>query len=324
MRGVPILELLTAHRALTILSVATELKLFAFLAEQPRSADALATLAGVRPRPLKALLDACVGLGLLLSDRGQYRNQTLTDAHLVDGRPLYLGHLIHVFASEAPQWDGLSDLLNRGEASDRTRALGKVEPHRFTLAMHSLGMIGEADALTDAIALDGCHDLVDVGCGSGIYSMELCRRYPELRATLIDTEEVLKTTSQILQGTDLAGRIALCARDIVADSYGENRDVVLLSDVLYQSEPTCLTILRSAHRALSPGGTLLVRGYFSDPDEGQGAFGAMFDLARMLWAPDREPITVSCLRQWIAGVGFVAIKTIPLTERSIGLTARKQ
>ena len=46
-------------------------------------------------------------------------------------------------------------------------------------------------------------------------------------------------------------------------------------------------------------------------------------MARILWDPAREPITVPRLRQWVQDAGFGEIETFALTQRSTGLVARK-
>jgi hypothetical protein len=134
-------------------------------------------------------------------------------------------------------------------------------------------------------------------------------------------KEVLETTQHIIETNDLQDRIKTREADITGDSYGDNLDVVLLSDVLYQEKSFCMTILQSAYRALVPGGTLLVRGYYSDPGGSNPGFGSLFNLARLLDNPQREFISVSLLSQWIEQVGFNIFDLFPLTERSVCIIA---
>ncbi len=123
-----------------------------------------------------------------------------------------------------------------------------IGERRFTLAMHALGLLGEAAALEEAVDLTGRRDLIDVGCGSGVYSIHLCRRYPELRATLLDRPAVLEVAEEIVAASGVAERIALRPGDMLSDSYGEGRDVVLLSDVLYLASGKCLDAMALAGR----------------------------------------------------------------------------
>ncbi len=316
-----ILDWSYAYRKLMVVDTACELDVFTRLDERAQSAAELAERTGARLLPLQALLDVCAGLDLLRCEEGRYANRTVAAVHLVRGRPLFLGDLFRVFAAEAPQWLSLKELVMTG----RSAGHGPVDigERRFTLAMHALGLSGEAGALEEAVDLAGRRDLVDVGCGSGVYSIHLCRRYPELRATLLDRPAVLEVAAEIVAASGVEERIALQGGGMLHDPYGEGRDVVLLSDVLYLESGRCLEILRAAHRALVPGGLVVVRGYFSDPEGCQSPFGALFDLARLFWGEEREPVPVSRVLGWLGEAGFTVARSFPLTERSRCIVATR-
>ncbi len=128
-----ILDWTYAYRKLMVVDTACELDVFTRLEEGARSAEELAAATGARSMPLEALLDVCVGLGLLRRAQGRYANSPVSEVHLVRGRPLFLGDLFRVFAAEACQWLSLKELVMTG----RSAGHGPVDigPRRFTLAM---------------------------------------------------------------------------------------------------------------------------------------------------------------------------------------------
>ncbi len=316
-----ILDLVFCPWSMYALFGASRLEVFTLLAAGGATAEQLAERTGARLRVFTALLDACVAMGLLRRKGNLYLNSHLSDAYLVEGRPLYVGDFIELQSVESASWQRLYDVITgNGEARiERTEA--EVNQHRFTMAMNNLGMLGEADALANAVDLSGCRKMADVGGGSGLYSVVLCRHHPDLRATVLDVEEVLETTRQIIEDNGLQDRIETRKSDITEDSYGENLDVVLLSDVLYQDRRTCTTILQSAYRALAEGGKLVVRGYFADPEGPLPLFGALFALKLQLDDPNREIISVPLLCEWIEQAGFRNVRAFALTERSSCLMA---
>lgn len=316
-----ILDWTYAYRKLMVVDTACELDVFTLLEERARSAEELAERTGARPLPLKAMLDVCAALGLLRCEEGRYANRSVAEVYLVRGKPLFLGDLFRVFAAEAPQWLSLKELVTTG----RSAGHGPVDigARRFTMAMHALGMLGEAGALEEAVDLSGRRDLIDVGCGSGVYSIHFCRRYPGLHATLFDRPEVLDVAREIVAASGVSERMTLAPGDMLSDSYGQRRDVVLLSDVLYLEPGRCLDVLRAAHRALAPGGRVVVRGYFSGPEGDQNPFGALFDLARLFWGAGRQAIPVARVQDWLSEAGFTGVRSFPLTERSTCIVATK-
>lgn len=323
MLGNPILDLLTAHKAMHVLVAATRLGIFPKLATRAMTAEELAVRCGAVPRLVAPLLDCCVAMGLLRRCDGVYSSTHLADAHLVVGRPRYLGDLIRLVGAEAGAWEGLHDLVRSGDKPPAPSTEPEVSAEQFTLAMHDLASCGEAEALAAALPLGDSRSMVDVGCGSGAYSIALCRRRPTMQAVLLDTEDVLRTTRRIVEQSGLGDRLELRPADIFHDAYGTGADLVLLSDVLYDKPEICRAMLERAYTALAPGGTLLVRGYFSDPVGRQPPFGAFFALSMLLADPDREPISLDLARGWVTQVGFSLSRVFTLTELSTCLIAVK-
>lgn len=285
--------------------------------------DEIAALSSAQKGPLEGLLDACTAIGLLRRQGNLYGNSHVSDAYLVEGRPLYLGDIIEVQSIETGNWERLYSLVISGDTSAGGGARREVTPELFTMAMNNLGMLGEAEALANAVDLSGCKTMIDVGCGSGIYSITLCRHYPDLVATLLDTKDVLEITSRLIKKSDVQDRINTKPIDILKDSFGKDMDAALLSDVLYQDGSMCIQILRSAYEALAAGGMLIVRGYYADPEKSQPVHGSLFALGQLLFDANREVISIPVLHNWIKKVGFKIVASHALTERSTCVLANK-
>jgi SAM-dependent methyltransferase len=318
-----LLDLVFAPWSIYTLFTANRLKIFTLLAEKEMTVDEIAALLSAQKGPLEGLLDACAAVGLLRRQGNLYQNSHMSDAYLVEGRPLYLGDIIEVQSIEMGNWERLYSLVISGDTSTGDRTRREVTPELFTMAMNNLGMLGEAEALANAVDLSGCKTMIDVGCGSGIYSIALCRHYPDLVATLLDTKEVLKTTSQLIRKNNLQDRVNIQTIDILKDAFGSHMDVALLSDVLYHDSSSCVQILRSAYDALAPGGMLIVRGYYADPEKSQPVYGSLFALGQLLFDENREVISIPVLHSWVKKVGFKIIASRALTERSTCVLANK-
>ncbi|MGD2086128.1 MAG: class I SAM-dependent methyltransferase [Candidatus Aminicenantes bacterium] len=325
MFGNQLLDMIFTPWATGTLFCANQLKIFTHLAEKPMTAEELSAKLGAVPRALTTLLDTCTALKLLEKKNNRYFNSLLSNIYLLEESPLYLGDIIEVLSIESVKWGGLYDLVMGNNEKVLNKKVKEIPSHRFTMAMNNLAMMGEADALTNAVDLSHAKKMVDAGCGSGIYSLTLCRHNPNLHATLLDKKEVLETTKKIIEKSNLQDRIKTRAADISKDTYGQQMDVVLLSDVLYQQDSLCLAILRSAYEALAPGGTLLVRGYYvyADKNGSHSPFGSIFNLHQLISDPKRKIISVSLLSQWIEKIGLKLINTFPLTERSHCLIAKR-
>ena len=311
----PILDAIFHSWRISVITTACRLGIFSRLDGGKMSAEQLARGSRCVPYLLEALLDACVAMGLLRREGRSYLNSHLSSAYLVEGRPLYLGHIIEVQARGGARWGQLLDVVRTGEAPPVPDEVGEQDPV-FTLAMNDLGAHNEAAALASAVDLSGCRTLLDVGCGSGLYAITLCRHYPQLAATLIDCEQVLRTTHSLVAASGLADRIRTRAGDMKTDAFGDKVDAVLLSDALYYEPATAKRILQSVHTALNPGGTVIIRGYYPDPGVSESLFGAIFRLNLLLFDPERTPPTAADMAGWVAEAGFKDVRGFALTERS--------
>lgn len=306
----------------SVITTACRLGVFSRLDVRRMSAEDLARDTDCIPHLLEALLDACVAIGLLRREKGVYFNSHESGAYLVEGRPLYVGHILEVLDREAARWNQLYDLLKIGVAPTVANDVDERDPV-FTLAMNDLGAHSEAEALAAAVDLSDCRTLLDVGCGSGIYAITLCRHFPQIAATLIDREQVLRTTKAMIDASGLAERIRMRPDDMTSGAIPGQVDAVLLSDALYFDPPISLSILDSVHAALNPGGNLIIRGYYHDPGGSGSPFGAIFRLKLLLSNPERTPPTVDDISDQLAKVGFRNIRSFILTERSSCIVANK-
>ena len=154
---------------MSVITTASRLALFSRLEGGGMSAQQLAGQTGCVPHLLEALLDACSAMGLLCREGDRYRNSHLSSAHLVEGRPLYVGHILEVQARDALRWGKLLHLVTTGKPPEGSDELGEQHPV-FTRAMNDLGMVNEASALAAAV------DLLDDRDAVGRFDFELIKR----------------------------------------------------------------------------------------------------------------------------------------------------
>ena len=115
-----------------------------------------------------------------------------------------------------------------------------------------------APVLAQRIDLADARVLLDVGGGTGIYSIALLERNPNLRAIVLDRPEVLRTAREFVQQYNVADRISLHAADMFTDELPP-ADVVLLSNVLHDwDEPDCQTLVTRCAEILPSDGRLLI------------------------------------------------------------------
>lgn len=116
-----------------------------------------------------------------------------------------------------------------------------------------------AQQVLDACALHGYRCLLDVGGGQGRFLIAAGQRHPGLRLMLFDLPAVVASATAAFAAFGLGERAQVHGGDFRRDALPAGADIASLVRVLYDhDDATALDILRAVHRALPPGGSLLV------------------------------------------------------------------
>jgi predicted O-methyltransferase YrrM len=287
----PIFEAARAHFASDLLIAAVHhLKVFDCLASSPLPFDEARRRIGLAERPAMVLFTALRSFGLLVDDAtGRLCLTETAREHLVPGTYFEVADYIGLGAGGA----GVLDMVERlrtdrpaGSASSATAdtpgssaAVGggvafiyrkgmesameqEASARRFTLALAGRAK-NVAPVLAARLDLSGVDQILDVGGGTGIYSIALLQKHPRLRARVWDRPEVLKVAAEMAVAYGVTDRLELLPGDMFADPVPTGAQVILLSNILHDWDvPTCQTLVDRLARSLPSGGRLLIHDVF--------------------------------------------------------------
>jgi ubiquinone/menaquinone biosynthesis C-methylase UbiE len=291
------------------LFAALEIDLFSLLADGPRNVTTLAATTRIPPNRLRTLLHALTALGLLITDGPCYRNAPASQLYLVRGAPGDFGEYFRLQVARQiyPALLHLDvGLAGTGVAFDTLGGLMSepAEARTFTAAQHA-GSLAAARVLARRVPLGAAERLLDVGGGSGAFSIALCEANPGLRATVLDFPTVVDVARDYRDAGGLSARIDLRAADAVHDPWPGGQDVVVMSYLLSAlGECQIDTVLRKAHARLAPGGLLLVHDFMLD-DVGPGpALAALWFLQYLAYRSDGVSFSAAGLSDRLRDAGF--------------------
>jgi predicted O-methyltransferase YrrM len=160
----------------------------------------------------------------------------------------------------------------------------------------------------------GARDMLDIGGSHGYLSVILCRRHPQLRATVLDLPQAVEHAAPLLEREGMGERVVHRAGDALEDDLGEGAyDLVLIFSLVHHfDDATNRQLVRRAARALRPGGYLVIGDAIRPSAPGKGGQqAAFFDLyfaltsRSGLWSFDE-------MRDWQEAAGLVPRKSISL------------
>ncbi|GAA1932637.1 methyltransferase [Kitasatospora viridis] len=256
---------LLATRALEL---AVRHGVFRELAEHGPSTDGeLATALGLDRDTLGRLLTLLRSLDLLTADGGGRYAAPAPVRPFLDGTdPRFLGGFLHHLVTEtAGQLDHLEACLTRGKAAAdaaRPEPFARIyrdeeATGRFLDAMWQLSFDVSGE-LVELAGMDQVRHLVDVGGAGGPFAVAALLRRPGLRATVFDLPQVEPRLRQAGRRYRLGTRLAFAPGDFHRDELPPG-DCLAFGYILSDwPDEVCLELLRKAHRALAPGGRVLV------------------------------------------------------------------
>lgn len=274
--GVAILnDLSWGYRAARVLHVTNALNLFTILYEKPMPAEQICRRIKSDPEMMKKLLIACSSMGLLEKEGNQYKNTELAQTYLVRGRKLYQGDII---AHSATVWDFWSRLAEHITSGGERATINPADHRNFIMGMHNIAVAGRAQMFVDNIDLSGRRKLFDVGGGPGTYSIAACKRYPELKAVVFDLPETISIAREIIAKEAMQLRVSVQEGNWETDDFGENNDVVLLSNVMHGPGSGTQAKLKKAYNSMLPNGLLVIQEFLLNDQKTGPLIPALFNI----------------------------------------------
>jgi SAM-dependent methyltransferase len=306
-----ILKMVRGFMASRVVISAAELDLFTLLANQTRTAEEVAEAINADLRGITILLDALCALGFLVKTNGAYRTESSAAPLLSADGPASVRPMVLHMGSIWRNWSNLTDIVLGKTVPDLKKGiLDKENFEAFIGAMHVVASRA-APSVVAAVGPAGARRLLDVGGGSGSYTLAFLDAQPAMRATLFDKPPVIEMARARIEAAAMADRVALVPGDFYKDELPTGHDLALLSAIIHQNSPEeNKDLYRKIHRALDAGGRIVVRDHVMSPDHTQPTEGALFAVNMLAGTQGGGTYTFEEIKSGLAAAGFVGIRQI--------------
>lgn len=303
-----IMEISRAFQGSRIFLTAFELGIFTVLDDEEKPSAAVAREIGADARGTDRFLNALCALGLLVKKDGRYRNSPAADRFLVKGKPDYLSgmmHTVHLWHS----WSTLTDAVKNGGLVTQKPVEKRDDSwfEAFIAAMHARAAT-EAPALVGNLDLEGVKRVLDVGGGSGAFSMAFVRAGSGINATVFDLPNVVALTQTYIEQEGLSGKIDTVAGDYNRDELPKGYDLAFLSAIIHSNSPEQnQALFKKVYRCLNSGGRMVVSDFIMNDDRTDPPFGVFFALNMLVNTPLGDTYTESEIKTWITAAGMLFV-----------------
>lgn len=313
-----IFEFFRGHYGSELLTAAvSHFHVFEHLAKGARSFEALRADLGLAERSAIVLLTALRAMGLLATDAAGQLELTPLSRTFLAGSPFDICGYIGLNAETAgvlnmverlrtnrpagmkPDESGTAFIYREGVASAMEK---EAEARRLTLALAGRAR-NVAPVLAERMPLGEARVLLDVGGGTGLFSIAFLRKNPHLHAIVWDRPEVLKIATELATTHGVADRLECRPGDMFVDAV-PRADVVLLSNVLHDWDvPQCRELIAHCAEALPKGGRLLIHDVFLN-DALDGPLPIALYSAALYCLTEGRAYSAAEYRGWLSAAGL--------------------
>jgi (2Fe-2S) ferredoxin/predicted O-methyltransferase YrrM len=283
------------------------------------SADQVGTKVQANARAVGMLLNALVALGLLTrsGDGDLYKNTAESARFFVQGSTdNHRNGLLHV-ANIWHRWSTLTDAVRLGThvPADHNRIDRDSTPEwtRDFIAAMQRNAKDRALLVVKALGTAGVRRILDLGGGSGAYSIAFAKASSNVQCEILDVPEVVPLTSDYVRQAGVSEQITVRSGDMLRGDFGSGYDLIMLNAICHMfSEEQNRDIFRRAIHALAPQGRLVVQDFILNPDKTGPQHAALFSLNMLVSTEGGASYSELEYTQWMQSAGFAGIQRMNL------------
>ncbi len=306
--GVRLHRIIMGYLSSKAVFAAVELGVFDALEQGPCTAEELGSKVGLEGRPARQLLLALLGEDLIRRDGDRYANNDVSSTFLVSDSPTSMGPLIAHQNTHFGKFARLTEALRENQpvrTGDNYSGMfaGAEDWARQLAAVTQASAWIQAEGLAKKATLTGHRHLVDLGCGSGGYSIALARANPDVRITAVDQPAVAEVARKAVEEAGLSGQVTVRPANVFVDTF-HDCDVAMISHVLEGFEPErARGMIEHVYGWLPDGGELLMHTH--TPERSSVPFPYMLGLILVVNnTQGGEVYGERISRRWMEEAGF--------------------
>jgi SAM-dependent methyltransferase len=287
------------------LFAASELGVFEALGEGPVDLEGLVARTGLTRRTARISADAMVAIGLLERHGDRYANSPVAATFLSGATPADLRPLLRFWDRLSyPAWEDLAGALGRGRPA---REIFEIDDELVPVMSAGIAAATAAacTALPGVAALPPASRVLDIGGGTGSWSVALAAADPALTATVLELPEVARVARDHLRATAYSDRIDVRAADVLADDLPRGYDAFLVANLVHYFTPeTNRSILHRIRAAAEPGARLLLADFWTDPTHTRPLPAALMAGEFAVHLDDGDVYSVAEGAAWLTATGW--------------------
>jgi len=317
-------ELASSFQKSRILLSGFELDVFSTIDASGSTNPQIASTLQLDEHACNRLLNALASLGFLTKQHELYFNTPDSFTFLSRKSPDCLGGLMHT-NHLWNTWSNLTQVVRTGTAAQSTEINERGGDWLFSFisAMHDRAK-KQAPQQLAGVDMSGINSVLDIGGGSGAFSMEFVNKKPEIEATVFDLPNVVPITAQFIDKEGFSAKIKTHTGDYTTDELPAGFDLAFLSAVLHSNSLAVNTqLIKKCFGSLNKNGKILIQDWIMNDERTQPTAGAIFAINMLVGTGAGDCFTDGEVREMLQSAGFKNISRIEFESGLSQMVAEK-
>jgi len=318
-------EFVSSFQKSRILLTSFELDIFTNIDESGTSNKQITHKLKLDEHACERLMNALVSLGFLKKQNQLFFNTAETFTFLSKKSPDYLGGLMHS-NHLWNTWSNLTMVIKTGVSAHPAEINERGEDWLipFITAMHDRAK-KQAPQQLASIDLSGINSILDVGGGSGAFSMEFVSRKPGIEVTVFDLPNVVPITKVFLEKEGFSDKVKTYAGDYATDELPGGFDMVFLSAIIHSNSlKVNADLIKKCFSSLNMNGLIVIQDWIMNNDRTRPTAGAVFAINMLVGTESGDCFTEQEVIEMLSAAGFKDISRTEFETGSSRMTAYKK
>jgi SAM-dependent methyltransferase len=317
-------EFASSYQKSRILLSAFELDIFTNIDESGSESNQIANTLSLDKHACERLLNALASLGFLTKMNKVFFNTAESFTFLSKKSPEYLGGLMHSNHLWTT-WSNLTSVVKTGMSAHPAEINERGDEWLFSFinAMHDRGKKQAPQQLAN-IDLSVTKSVLDIGGGSGAYSMEFVTKKPGIEATVFDLPKVIPITKKFIDKEGYSGKIKTYTGDYTTDELPKGFDLVFLSAVIHSNSlEVNQNLIKKCFNSVNNNGKIIIQDWIMNNDRTHPVSGAVFAINMLVGTEAGDTFTEQEVTEMLTSAGFKHISRIEFESGLSQVTAKK-
>jgi len=312
---------------------ALKLGIFDLLQESTLAAPAIAASICADASATERLCYACVSLGLLKEEKGEFSLTPASAQYLCRSSETSMaGYILYSNDVLMDLWSHLEDAVREG-THRWNQSFAFAGPlfdsffptdeamRTFIMGMHGFGTLS-SPAVAQAFDFSGFRTVLDLGGATGHLTVALCERYPQLQGLVFDFPGVLRVAEEQISHSGARDRIRCVSGDFFRDEFPA-ADLHAMGRILHDwNEAKVRQLIGKSFQALPSGGALLLAEKLLDDDK-HGPVPAQMQSLNMLICTEGRERSLPEYSELLRQAGFAEVTAVRTGKPVDAILARK-